>query len=188
MPNISTKSYQRDSQGDLMAVALAGSWRDAPPPLELSADEIELMMPCLLKSGSGALVWRRLRESDIQDARLSFEFERASRVQLLDAAVHAHNLGKAFALFREAGIEPVLVKGWAIARHYPDAALRPYGDMDLCVRREQFRAARDITESVEGRKLWIDLHEGFAALDGRDEDELYARSRLVRLGETVCVS
>ncbi|MBC7912339.1 MAG: nucleotidyltransferase family protein [Pyrinomonadaceae bacterium] len=183
-PNILTEAHQRSSHGDLLAVALAGSWRDAPKPLELNAGELTEMMPLLLKSGSGALVWRCLKDSGIEDARLSFEFERAYRVQLLDAAVHAHNLGRAFTLFRDAGIEPVLVKGWAIARHYTEPALRPYGDIDLCVRRNQFRAAQKVVESAEGRKLWIDLHEGFSALDGRDEAELYARTRLVRLGET----
>jgi len=29
------------------------------------------------------------------------------------------------------GVEPILGKGWAIARLYPERGMRPYGDIDL---------------------------------------------------------
>jgi hypothetical protein len=112
------------------------------------------------------------------------EFEQAYRIQLLDDAVHEHNIAKVFGLMRAAGIEPVLVKGWAIARQYPEAGLRHYGDIDLCVRADQFSAAQELLNTPEGRTAWVDLHCGFSALDTRDEEELYARSRLVPMGET----
>jgi hypothetical protein len=174
----------QSSQGSLMASALAGSWRLLPPPLEINASEISEIMTSLLKSGSGALVWRRLRDSGMREAECGVELEQAYRIQLLDDAVHEHNIGKAFGLMRAAGIEPVLVKGWAIARQYPEPGLRHYGDIDLCVRANKFRAAQQVLESAEGRALWVDLHEGFSTLDGRDEEELFARSCLVRVGET----
>lgn len=180
----SIKPDHRRSHGNLLAAALSGSWRLSPAPLELSPDELAAITPLLLKSGSGALVWRRLRDSGKREADCGTELEQAYRIQILDDAVHEHNIGKAFGLMRAAGIEPVLVKGWAIARQYPEPGLRHYGDIDLCVRAGQFRAAQQVLESAEGRALWVDLHEGFSTLDGRDEEELYARSALVRVGET----
>jgi hypothetical protein len=84
----------------------------------------------------------------------------------LSALVHEQEIKYVFSLLRAEGIEPVLVKGWAIARLYPDRGLRPYGDIDLCVRPDQFakaEAALKCLESLDGH--YVDLHSGFAKLE-----------------------
>jgi hypothetical protein len=87
-------------------------------------------------------------------------------------------------LLRAEGIEPVLMKGWAIARLYPDCALRPYGDIDLCVPPEQFGKAEGILERLgEHENHFVDLHNGFTKLTRESWDELFERSQLVGLGE-----
>jgi hypothetical protein len=81
----------------------------------------------------------------------------------LSALIHEQEIKHVFSLLRAEGIEPVLVKGWSIARLYPDRALRPYGDLDLCVRPDQFaqaRAALKRLEKIDGH--YVDLHAGFA--------------------------
>jgi hypothetical protein len=61
--------------------------------------------------------------------------------------------------------------------------LRPYGDIDLYVRREQHATFVAALKKPEARGWNIDLHRGAAELDDRDFDELYARSHAIRLGE-----
>jgi hypothetical protein len=107
----------------------------------------------------------------------------AYRLFALHAALHENAIERAFGLLRSAGVEPILVKGWAIARHYPEPGLRPYGDLDLCVRPEQYLRAEEVLHSQEGENVSVDLHAGFTKLDERDLDDLYENSELVKLGD-----
>jgi hypothetical protein len=99
----------------------------------------------------------------------------------LKAALQEQEIIEAFDLFRSAGVEPVLVKGWAVARSYPQPALRPSSDLDLCVRPADDEAARRAQALHRNKKYRIDLHQGFHAFDREDFDELFERSQLVRL-------
>lgn len=83
-----------------------------------------------------------------------------------------------------AGIKPLLVKGWAAAGLYPDAGVRPYADIDLCVEDSQFEPARAALNALPKDQVTVDLHLEFATLGGGDWDEIYGRARTVRLGET----
>ena len=71
------------------------------------------------------------------------------------------------------------MKGWAIARLYPDPHIRPSSDVDLCVRRADYRAARVALAHPSDRILPVDLHRGFGTLDEEDEAILFRRSVLV---------
>jgi len=84
-------------------------------------------------------------------------------------------------LLREAGVEPLLVKGWAAALLYPEPGLRPYGDIDLLVRPEQHTVAREAL--VAGARAPVDLHRGLADLDDHELEDVFARSRHVPLGK-----
>jgi hypothetical protein len=105
----------------------------------------------------------------------------AYRQARLAALVHEQEIKHVLSLLRAVDIEPVLVKGWAIARLYPDRALRPYGDIDLCVRPDQFEkaaAALKSLESIAGH--YVDLHSGFGEV-GRSRRQGQA-AVLPRLG------
>jgi hypothetical protein len=78
----------------------------------------------------------------------------------------------------------LLVKGWAVARLYPERGLRPYGDIDLCVRADQFTAARSALSSLPDKGCGVDLHCGFEKFGGRSMDEICAHALSVPLGET----
>jgi hypothetical protein len=53
---------------------------------------------------------------------------------VLAAALHAHHLATLLPALRSAGVEPILLKGLAAARHYPSPEARPcLGDIDLLV-------------------------------------------------------
>ncbi len=172
------------SSGHLVAVALAGAWRDVPPTLELDEAELNRIAPLLLRSGAAALCWRRVRLSELRDVPAAKELRQAYRRCTLQNALNQQTIERAIALLRSAEVEPILVKGWAAARLYPEPGLRPYGDVDLCVRPEQFSRAETALENVAEVRRGVDLHCGFAKFGGGDVEAIYARSRLARLGET----
>lgn len=168
------------SSGCLIARLLAQSWRRDHEPTQLSTNQIAEITPLLLKSGAGALTWWRLQESEPGLAAPTDDFRQAYRLHSLQAERHESNLAKVFQGLRSAGIEPILVKGWAIARLYPETGLRPYGDIDLVVPPEQYEAAGAAIGSIGGRYA-VDLHSGWSTLDYLKFDEVYARSILVPL-------
>jgi hypothetical protein len=166
-------------RGARVAAVLAGCWRASPPPLDVSARDLTDVAPLLLQTGAAGLGWWRIRRSPAARSIAADELHDAYRLFSLQAVLHEQRVASAFAVLRAAGVEPILGKGWAIARQYPDAGLRPYGDVDLYVRPEQYGAA---LHALAGpRREGVDLHRGFAELDDRHPDELFARSRVESL-------
>ena len=101
----------------------------------------------------------------------------------MQTALRERSLQQAISLLRQAGVEPVLVKGWAIARLYPEPGLRPYCDIDLCVLPEQYAAAKAALQSHTAQGCDVDLHAGFGKFCERQTAAILERSQLVRLGE-----
>lgn len=168
-----------------MLKVIAGAWRTATTaslPLEISAAELETITPLLLESGVAALSWRRLRDSPVQaSSSAALQLEQAYRLHTLRAVVHERHIQRVLKILRAAGIEPILVKGWAISRLYPEQGLRPYGDIDLCIHPDEYAAASAVLAREDLKDCEVDLHKGFNRLDERAWDELYSRSKLVKL-------
>ena len=135
--------------------------------------------PALLRSGSAALVWWKAVGLAVRWGMLK-EFFVAYKLQTLHAAIHELNVKKVFRTLRAAGVDAMLVKGWAIARRYPKPALRPYGDLDIAVRPEQYNLAKDVLRKSGVKNVWVDLHRGFDGLDDEDGDTLFERALAVR--------
>jgi hypothetical protein len=167
--------------GSLIARVLTHSWRASPSALEISTEELDLVAPMLLESGAGALGWKRVRNSSLRTTPAALELEQAYRLHSLQSAIHEREIENALALLRSAGVEPILVKGWAMARLYPEVGLRPYGDIDLCVAPRDHRAAKLALKKEANKTYTVDLHRGFKTLDDRSWDELFAHSRLLKL-------
>jgi hypothetical protein len=165
-----------------VAAALKGAWRDEPRAVSLSEEELGLVAPLLDGSGAGALAWWSLRRSPLRECEAARGFRESYRAQTLRAAVREVELESLFALLGAAGVDALLVKGWAAGRAYPEQGLRPAGDIDLYVRPGQYAAAREVLASPEGGRFWVDLHKGFGELSDGDAEELYARSRVLPLG------
>ena len=81
------------------------------------------------------------------------------------------------------GVEPLLLKGWAVARLYPERGLRPYGDIDMCVRPEQYEVAAAALAAPAAETVMVDLHKGLPQLHRPSLDDVYARSQLIPLGD-----
>src|SRR5260221_5318718 len=168
-------------RGRLIAKVLAGSWRGSPAPLELSTAQLDVVAPMLLTTGAGALGWRRIGNSNLRSSPRGLELEQAYRLHALQSAINERNVASALRLLRSAGIDPILVKGWAAARLYPDSGLRPHGDMDLCVAPEQYQGAKSALEKALNRTYQVDLHRGVKKLDPGTFNEIYSRYQMAHL-------
>src|SRR5881275_1895644 len=106
--------------GNSVVSLLRGSWRESPAAAGIDDVHLKKLMPALSRTGTPALAWWRLRESPLAETSLGHELHEAYRRFRLSARIHEQEISNIFARLRDAGIEPVLVKGWAIARCYPD--------------------------------------------------------------------
>ena len=179
-------THKFDSLGGAVAGVLTGAWRESPPQLTMSPEEIDAVMPLLLGSGAGALAWWRIRQRSGTEGVAAIEQLRQAYLHSsIYAAKHEREVAEIFKVLRSAGIEPILIKGWAIARAYPETGLRPPGDIDLCVSPEQTAAAGVILNTPEYQQYRIDLeHDEVETLDERSFQELYSASELVKLENT----
>jgi hypothetical protein len=164
----------------LVARVLAGAWRKIPPALEISPAEIETVTPLLLQTGAAALGWRRVQFSNVRNSSAAIQLKEAYRYHSLQAAIRENQIQEVVELLASRGVEPVLVKGWAMARHYVEPGLRPYGDIDLCVGSDQYLMARTLL-AAEGRRYRVDLHRAFTKFGNEPWHELYSRSRPSRI-------
>ncbi len=145
-------------------------------------------MPLLFETGAAALAWRRISHLGLESYKAAQQLHEAHRFYKLRAAINRREIARIFNLLREHSIEPVLVKGWAIARHYAEPSARPCGDIDLCVRKEEHAKALSLLQSRKPILFHVDLHREFNSLDDRSFDELTSRSELVELeGEQIRV-
>jgi hypothetical protein len=168
-------------RGAAVAHTIAGAWRANPPPPPSRAPLGEVGGR-LLEWGAGSLGWWRLRRSALASTAATGRLRQAYRLHTLQAARHEDNLTQVVAGLRAAGVEPILIKGWAVARLYPETGLRPYGDLDLCVRPGQLAAAVAVLTAAAGRFGPVELHEGVPDVTDRSWQTLDRRSRLAPLG------
>ncbi len=138
--------------GRAVAAAIAGSWRRPPAPLEIPDGQLDAIAPLLLAGGVGPLAHWRLRHGSRGASRGAVALQHSYVRQAAQAVRFQHHVKAAVALLHSAGVDPILVKAWAIARLYPETALRPYSDIDLCVRPEQLAAARQVLEDPKGER------------------------------------
>lgn len=172
------------SNAALISRVLSGSWRrDANPALALSIPELDAVTPLVYDSGAAGLGWWRIRDTALAQTPCGELLHQAFRFLALQARIHETKIQRVLRSLRAAGIEPILIKGWSIARLYPLPGLRPYGDIDLLVRPEQHRAAARVAAAEEFRDCLIDFHPGAFELADRSLDDLFKRSHLVQGGE-----
>lgn len=168
--------------GTLVARTLSNSWYASPPPLNIPVAELIPILPLLLDSPAAALAWNKLRTS-LTDELLLGGFRDAYRLSGLQSEIRARDLHEVLAKLRSAGIEPIVHKGWATARLYPQPELRPYSDIDLLIQPSQLEHARLCLKKPPYIATSIDLiHSEIGTLDPVSWDALYGRSTLVENG------
>ena len=95
------------------------------------------------------------------------------RFRILEFKVKELHLEKIWNEFEAAGFQPILIKGWAAARVYPEPFRRQYTDVDLVIAPDRYREALKFSREM-AQKLPVDLHEGPRHLDDFSFEELYA--------------
>jgi Uncharacterised nucleotidyltransferase len=170
--------------GSTVAAVLAGAWRLSPGPLRLSPAEVEAVVPLLAAGGAGGLGWQRLRATALLSARSARELRQHYRWQTLQAARREEAVRALLPRLRAVGVEPILIKGWSLARLYPEPGLRPSCDVDLCVPAERLPSA---VAALSGAPLpcAVDLHADVPDLEDRNWGAVLGRSRLAALGDMV---
>jgi hypothetical protein len=171
-----------ESPGRAIAAVLAGAWRRSPPRLEMLPEGMAEITPLLLASGAGALGWWRLRNSDLHLLSAVRPLREAYLHQAIHAAEHERQVVHVFRALQSSGVEPILIKGWAIARAYAETGLRPSGDIDVYVSPEQRAKARTVLNTAEYQEYLVDLdHDAISRFSELNFAELYSRSELVNL-------
>ena len=180
----SHRSSATKKQGQLVARALAGAWRSQDlPPLDLSESELDQITPLLIGSGAAALGWRIVSRTPLRESPSGELLHQAYRLQSLQSEIQEQKIEKVFRLLREASVEAILAKGWAAAGLYADRTLRPYGDIDICVRPKDYRFVQELFSKPDANDCPIDLHQHFSELGNRSVEELLRRSSACQLGQ-----
>jgi len=173
----------REPFGRLLARSLSGAWRGEPSAVDFSQVELQKVTPHLLRSGAAPLGWRRVRDSVLQESAAALSLRQAYRLTTLRSMISDSRIKTVFQLLRSADVEPILIKGWGVAQYYPERGLRPYGDIDVCVRADQYRTAASALAGLPRRQYRVDLHQGFEKFGDENFEELFSRSQLERLDE-----
>ena len=171
-----------DWHGAHMAAVLTGSWRRSPPPLDMSEETLDDVTLGLLRSKTGALAWWRVRRSSLRTSSAGERLRSAYHHHGFQTALHARNLARVVRRLREGGLDPLLVKGPAIGLLYPERGLRPFGDLDVCVRPDEYAKAAAVLQDWVGGFSPVDLHRGLARHYALGWDAVYGRSRLATFG------
>ncbi len=145
--------------------------------------ELREIAPLLFQTGTAALAWRALCHLDSGSFPFARELRQAYRLQVLQAALNERDISQLGIFLKTSGLTALLGKGWAVARLYPEPALRPYGDFDLYMRPQDYAAAAAAFAGSDAPRCPVDLHCGSLELDDRGFDEVYTRSQVVKCGE-----
>jgi hypothetical protein len=173
----------RRNCGILVAAALGGAWRPSPPEFPLSEEELARITPILLATGDAGLVWRRIRHTALAASEPGRRLQDGYRSQGLRTAFKERDLLRVVALLREHGVDPLVFKGWNAARLYPERALRPYVDIDLCVREAEYARAEAALAAEKGLVSLVEISAGYPRMFDRTPEELYERSQLIPFGD-----
>ena len=170
-------------RGRWIARLLHRSWDVGAEAAPVSPEELTAIAPAILSTGCAGLAWRALERTPLRDSPAALEFRAAYRMEVLQAAVREREIVEVLQRLRDRSVEPLLVKGWSIARLYPGKGLRPYGDIDLYAlasRAMHEAAIRDVVAT----SFRVEVHQKHNFPFDRTVDALFEHSEWATLGET----
>jgi hypothetical protein len=176
----------------LVARALRGAWRVEPPLCRLNQAELDRLAPVLVGTRAGGLGWRAIQSRpDLLASPAAATLADTYRLNVLHAGLQRTRLDDILGeLAQRTQLTPLLVKGWSIARLYPDAGARPCGDIDLVVASDRVGALEAALSQIPRAQEFpgVDIDHLFIRVDRSSVAELLDRARLIRLGKhQVCI-
>jgi hypothetical protein len=171
-------SAEKYSRGNAVANILAGSWRLSPPRLNIEREEFKGTVPLLLNSGAGALAWWKLKQSPLPVSRETrASLKNVRQIYGLQSVIQERQLTQVLRFCNGLGINALIIKGWAIAKQYPNSGMRPAGDIDLCVATARISELKQKLATTPVTDCAIDLdHTEITQFGGMDFDELWEHS------------
>jgi hypothetical protein len=170
------------SSGMEVSALLKGAWRDTPPPPEINPVQFAGTARLLLKSGAGALGWWRIRHSSLRklpEARLLRDAYLKCAVEAIE---HERKLATLVEALNQEKLSFILLKGCATSRFYPESNLRPCGDIDLYLPREEWIRMRGILDQSLYSGYRVDWeHAEFERFDVRHFDEFYGHAESIQI-------
>jgi len=98
---------------------------------------------------------------------------------LLQQNVLGVRVALTFNAFRDVGVEPILIKGWAAAQNYPKSHVRRPADIDLAVSSDEYQTVLALIREPQLANFDIDLHKGLRQLDTLEWDDVFEHSILI---------
>jgi hypothetical protein len=99
------------------------------------------------------------------------------KFELLRFKLAETELARVWREFENAGLNPILIKGWAAAQYYPEPSTRALGDIDLAFSADEYDRAVEIQNS---KSLTLsDIHRELRHLDTERWERLFERSRRI---------
>jgi hypothetical protein len=172
--------------GDKIAAFLYSAWRPQPEPVPSElAPLLAEVAPKLLDTGCGALGWWRIRTAGFALGEHSQSLRQAYRLHALEAVRHEQSLQHVLAHFNQAGLSPILFKGWTLTGFYARPCLRPYGDIDILVAPGDEAAARSVLAGLAPelrQQVDLDMRVLGRFLPDRSFESLWARATTQAIG------
>lgn len=168
-----------------VARSLAGAWRAEPPSLDLTNAELSAVANYLLDYGGAELLWRRIRDTDLAGTEAGATLQSSYRYTTVHVGRHEAEIERVFSVLDAAEIPALLVKGWSVARHYPEPGVRPYVDIDIFVAPADAARAEATLRENDCEKYFVEVHAGPKHLDAEPIADWFARSSEVALGNTM---
>jgi hypothetical protein len=170
-------------RGRGLAGILAGAWATALPAFSRTREDLDALLPLVVHHATAGLVWHRVRRTPPATSSAGRELQQHYRKQILEAAERENAILEILPRLRAAGVEPISIKGWSVARLYPEQALRPSFDLDLCVHPDQMSSAVTALSNA-ALPCAVDLHSGIPDLPDHKWKDLFFRSRMLDLDGT----
>lgn len=158
--------------GRRLARLLEGAWRGESHG-HLDAE----LRPFILDGGLSGLLWHRASRQSMRELREAALGD-AARANHLDGV-----LRRAVSALQNVGVQPIVTKGWAVARFYPSTAARPYGDVDLAINPADRLRAEQALSTLSPDVGDLDVHFGIADLGKRSWASVMGRSQVVSCGD-----
>lgn len=175
-------------RGRIVATLLQGAWRAEPGIATITEEQLQLVLPILVRSGAAALAWRRIRNGPLASSKPAREIQTARRIQAAQAAIRGAQLEQVLALEAVRQADPILLKGFAHGQLYPEPAVRHYTDIDLLVQPRHFeavsRAATAVVPADPARWIPVDVQTIIKDLPERSWPDLYRRCRQLVLSRS----